>query len=95
MQGYLKAARGVIQWVRLQDNAVTYHSSLMAKSSKAWLRRHVTDTYVRQAKAAGYRSRAAYKLLEFIAKDKLSGPACECSTSGPLRAAGPRWYRKK
>jgi 23S rRNA (uridine2552-2'-O)-methyltransferase len=43
----------------------------MAKSNKAWLRRHVTDTYVRQAKEAGYRSRAAYKLLEFIAKDKL------------------------
>jgi 23S rRNA (uridine2552-2'-O)-methyltransferase len=46
----------------------------MAKSNKAWLRRHVTDTYVRQAKEAGYRSRAAYKLLEFIAKDKLLGP---------------------
>ena len=43
----------------------------MAKSSKAWLRRHVTDTYVRRAKEAGYRSRAAYKLLEFIARDKL------------------------
>lgn len=46
----------------------------MAKSNKAWLRRHVTDTYVRQAKEAGYRSRAAYKLLEFIAKDKLLKP---------------------
>jgi 23S rRNA (uridine2552-2'-O)-methyltransferase len=74
MQGYLNAARGVIQWVRLQDKAVTYHSSLMAKSNKAWLRRHVTDTYVRRAKEAGYRSRAAYKLLEFIARDKLIRP---------------------
>jgi 23S rRNA (uridine2552-2'-O)-methyltransferase len=46
----------------------------MAKSNKAWLRRHVTDTYVRQAKEAGYRSRAAYKLLEFIRKDKLIRP---------------------
>ena len=46
----------------------------MAKSNKAWLRRHVTDPYVRQAKQAGYRSRAAYKLLEFIAKDKLLKP---------------------
>lgn len=43
----------------------------MAKSNKAWLRRHVTDTYVRRAKEAGYRSRAAYKLLEFVARDKL------------------------
>jgi len=43
----------------------------VAKSSKAWLHRHVTDAYVRQAKAAGYRSRAAYKLLEIDQKDKL------------------------
>lgn len=46
----------------------------MAKSNKAWLRRHVTDSYVRRARQAGYRSRAAYKLLEFIARDKLLEP---------------------
>ena len=44
------------------------------KSSKEWLRRHVTDPFVKRAKADGYRSRAAYKLLEFIAKDKLLKP---------------------
>ena len=43
----------------------------MAKSNKAWLRRHVTDSYVQRAKREGYRSRAAYKLLEFIRQDKL------------------------
>jgi len=43
----------------------------MAKSNKAWLRRHVTDTYVRQAREAGYRSRAAYKLLEIDKRDRL------------------------
>jgi 23S rRNA (uridine2552-2'-O)-methyltransferase len=46
----------------------------MAKSNKAWLRRHVTDTYVRRAKEAGYRSRAAYKLLEIDKRDKLLKP---------------------
>ena len=46
----------------------------MAKSNKAWLRRHVTDSYVRRAREAGYRSRAAYKLLEFVAKDRLLKP---------------------
>lgn len=46
----------------------------MAKSSKAWLRRHVTDAYVRQAKDAGYRSRAAFKLLEIDAKDRFLKP---------------------
>ena len=60
--------------MRLTNKALTYHSSLMAKSNKAWLRRHVTDTYVRQAKAAGYRSRAAYKLLEIDRKDRILRP---------------------
>ncbi|MDH4323741.1 MAG: RlmE family RNA methyltransferase [Betaproteobacteria bacterium] len=46
----------------------------MARSSKAWLRRHVTDVYVRKAKEAGYRSRAAYKLLEIDAKERLLKP---------------------
>ena len=46
----------------------------MAKSSKQWLRRHVTDHYVRKARAQGYRSRAAYKLLEIDAQEKLLRP---------------------
>lgn len=41
------------------------------KSSKAWLRRHVTDPYVRKAKDEGYRSRAAFKLQEIDAKEKI------------------------
>jgi 23S rRNA (uridine2552-2'-O)-methyltransferase len=46
----------------------------MAKSSKQWLRRHVTDPYVRKARAQGYRSRAAYKLLEIDSQEKLLRP---------------------
>jgi 23S rRNA (uridine2552-2'-O)-methyltransferase len=46
----------------------------MAKSSKQWLRRHVTDPYVRQARAQGYRSRAAFKLLEIDSQEKLLRP---------------------
>lgn len=46
----------------------------MAKSSKPWLRRHVTDPYVRQARAQGYRSRAAFKLLELDAKEHFLRP---------------------
>jgi 23S rRNA (uridine2552-2'-O)-methyltransferase len=40
-------------------------------SSKAWLRRHATDTYVRKAREAGYRSRAAYKLLDIDRRDRI------------------------
>lgn len=46
----------------------------MAKSSKQWLRRHVTDPYVRKAKEQGYRSRAAFKLLEIEEKERLLRP---------------------
>jgi len=46
----------------------------MAKSSKEWLRRHVSDSYVRKARQEGYRSRAAYKLLELDQKHSLFKP---------------------
>ena len=46
----------------------------MAKSSKEWLRRHVSDPYVRKARQEGYRSRAAYKLLELDQKHSLFKP---------------------
>jgi 23S rRNA (uridine2552-2'-O)-methyltransferase len=41
------------------------------KSSKAWMREHVSDVYVKRARKEGYRSRAAYKLMEIDLKDKL------------------------
>ena len=37
-------------------------------SSRAWLQRQLNDPYVAAAKAKGYRSRAAFKLLELDAK---------------------------
>jgi 23S rRNA (uridine2552-2'-O)-methyltransferase len=42
-----------------------------SRSSNAWLREHVNDTYVQRAKAQGYRSRASYKLVEMDDKDHL------------------------
>ena len=47
----------------------------MSKDSKRWLRRHVSDHYVHQSRAAGYRSRAAYKLKEILAKNAILKPA--------------------
>ncbi|MBE0620462.1 MAG: 23S rRNA (uridine(2552)-2'-O)-methyltransferase RlmE [Burkholderiales bacterium] len=45
-----------------------------SKTSKAWMREHVNDPYVQKARAEGYRSRAAYKLLELDRKDRLLAP---------------------
>ena len=45
-----------------------------SKTSKQWLKEHVDDFYVRRAKSEGYRSRAAYKLIEVAARDKLLKP---------------------
>ncbi len=42
-----------------------------SKSSQTWLKEHRDDIYVRQSKLDGYRSRAAYKLLEINKKDLL------------------------
>ena len=42
-----------------------------SKTSDAWMREHVNDPYVKKAKAEGYRSRAAFKLLEMDEKDRL------------------------
>ncbi len=43
-------------------------------SSRQWLRRHVNDPYVQRSRKEGYRSRAAYKLLEIDDRDRLLNP---------------------
>jgi len=60
----------------------------MAKSNKQWLRRHVTDPYVRKAREQGYRSRSAFKLLEIDDKEKLLRPG---ATVVDLGAAPGGW----
>lgn len=49
----------------------------MANSSKRWLREHHNDYYVQQARKAGYRSRAAFKLLEMQERDCLIKPGMQ------------------
>ncbi len=41
---------------------------------KAWMNEHVNDHWVQEAKRLGYRSRAAFKLLEIAEKDNLLRP---------------------
>jgi len=45
-----------------------------SKTSKQWMREHINDPFVQLAQKEGYRSRAAYKLLEIDAKDHLLKP---------------------
>lgn len=58
------------------------------KSGSAWMHEHVTDPYVKQAQADGYRSRAAYKLLEIDTRDRLLKPGM---TVVDLGAAPGSW----
>ena len=62
----------------------------MAKVDKQWLRRQLTDPYVRRAQEAGYRSRAAFKLLEIDRKDRLLRPGLRVLDLG---AAPGGWAR--
>lgn len=43
----------------------------LTKSSKNWLQRQMNDQYVSKAKALGYRSRAAFKIIEINNKYKI------------------------
>jgi 23S rRNA (uridine2552-2'-O)-methyltransferase len=45
--------------------------STRSKSSGRWLKDHFADPYVKRAQKAGYRSRAAFKLLEIQQKDRI------------------------
>ena len=44
------------------------------KSSRRWLDRHFNDAYVKRAQQEGYRSRAAFKLLEIQERDRILRP---------------------
>jgi len=64
-------------------------------SSNKWLQRQLNDPYVIRSKADGYRSRAAYKLIEIDDKHKLLAPGNRvvdlgCAPGGWLQVASQR-----
>ncbi|MGN6470266.1 MAG: RlmE family RNA methyltransferase [Rhizobiaceae bacterium] len=46
----------------------------LKNSSRRWLERHLNDPYVHRARAEGYRSRAAFKLIEIDERHRLLSP---------------------
>jgi 23S rRNA (uridine2552-2'-O)-methyltransferase len=58
------------------------------RSKRAWIQRHLADPYVQAANREGYRSRAAYKLIEIDDRDRLIRPG---STVVELGAAPGSW----
>ena len=62
--------------------------SKRSKSSRQWLDRHFKDAYVKKAQQEGYRSRAAFKLLEIQERDNLLRPG---QTVVDLGAAPGGW----
>jgi 23S rRNA (uridine2552-2'-O)-methyltransferase len=66
--------KGVASPPRVLKTRVKKKSGLKV-SSRRWLERHLNDPYVQRSKAEGYRSRAAYKLIEIDEKHRLLKPA--------------------
>jgi 23S rRNA (uridine2552-2'-O)-methyltransferase len=58
------------------------------KTNKAWIHEHINDAYVLRAKAEGWRSRSAFKLMEIDDKDRLLKPGM---TVVDLGAAPGSW----
>ncbi|UAB78126.1 RlmE family RNA methyltransferase [Erythrobacter sp. SCSIO 43205] len=66
-----------------------------SESSTRWLQRQLNDPYVKQAKADGYRSRAAYKLIELDEKFGLIRGASRVVDLGIAPGGWSQVVRKK
>ncbi len=60
-------------------------------SQQKWLERQLNDPYVARAKREGYRSRAAYKLLEVDEKHRLLKPGQRVVDLGAAPRSTTRW----
>jgi 23S rRNA (uridine2552-2'-O)-methyltransferase len=69
----------------------------MAKNrfSKAWMHAHLNDPYVKQAQQRGYRSRAAFKLLEIDEQDRLIRPGMTVVDLGSAPGSWSQVLREK
>src|SRR5690606_17368345 len=66
-----------------------------SKSSQRWLKEHFSDPYVKKALAEGMRSRAAYKLEELVARDRLLKPGMVVVDLGAAPGGWSQWLRQE
>jgi len=65
-----------------------------SKSSNDWMQEHLNDEYVKKAKALGYRSRATFKLVEVVEKDKIIRPDMNIVDLGAAPGGWSEYARK-
>jgi len=65
------------------------------KFVKAWMAEHVNDPWVKEATRLGYRSRAAFKLIELAAKDKLIRPGMRIADLGAAPGSWTQVLRER
>ena len=66
-----------------------------SKSSQRWLKEHFSDPFVKKAQAEGLRSRAAYKLEEVVARDRLLKPGMVVVDLGAAPGGWSQWVRQE
>ena len=66
-----------------------------SKRSQRWLKEHFSDPFVKKAQAEGMRSRAAYKLEELVARDKLLKPGMLVVDLGAAPGGWSQWLRQE
>jgi 23S rRNA (uridine2552-2'-O)-methyltransferase len=66
-----------------------------SKSSQRWLKEHFSDPFVKKAQAEGMRSRAAYKLEELVARDRLLRPGMVVVDLGAAPGGWSQWVRQE
>jgi len=70
-------------------------SKKRSASSKRWLHEHRSDTYVKQARHEGYRSRAVYKLEELDQRDRLLKPGISLVDLGAASGGWCQYIERK
>lgn len=65
------------------------------KNSRDWVKRHLSDPYVKRSQEQGFRSRSVYKLSEIDASERLIQPGMTVVDLGSAPGGWSQWSIKK